>query len=92
MILRFSAFVLVGVFALTSFGQGTTPSTVAQSNVVTPKGPGHQVLTSTENSQEALLETEVSRTERAERMKKILQEVRKDLQSRGAKAKDEKVD
>lgn len=83
---------MMGTFSFQSYGQGTTPPTMAQSNVAPSKGPGHQVLTSTENSQEALLEAEVSRTERAERMKKILQEVRKDLQSRGAKAKEEKVD
>lgn len=90
--LKSALFVLMGLFTSTSFGQGTAPSKLAQSETVASKGPGHQVLTSTENSQEALLEAEVSRTERAERMKKILQEVRKDLQSRGAKAKEEKVD
>ncbi len=37
-----------------------------------------------ETSEEALLETEVSRSERAEKMKKILKEVRQDLNQRKA--------
>lgn len=44
------------------------------------ESPSHDVHTNKEASEETLLETEVSRTERAERMKKILGEVKKDLQ------------
>lgn len=60
---------------------------LAQANLDAKKetkieSPSHDVHTAKETSEETLVETEVSRSERAERMKKILGEVKKDLQNK----------
>lgn len=60
----------------------TAQANLEQKKETKLENPSHDVHTSKETSEETLLESEVSRTERAERMKKILGEVRKDLQNK----------
>lgn len=73
--------------AATLFSLVLAQPVLAQANIDAKKetkieSPSHDVHTATETSEETLVETEVSRTERAERMKKILGEVKKDLQNK----------
>ena len=69
-------FISAGAFAQ------ATPDAVENEVETKIEKPDHQVNRKDDNSGEVLLEPEVSRSERAQRMKKILQEVRQDLNSR----------
>lgn len=67
---------------LATFALAQTPGPMELKGQVKNSAPSHQVMDLKENAEETLLETEVSRTERAEKMKKILKEVRQDLNQR----------